>query len=58
MTESVNRIVWGRPTSSNVMKVLWALGELGLSFERIDVVKCDDRSRDPIIRGAVRPYVE
>jgi glutathione S-transferase len=33
----VNRIVWGRATSSNVMKVLWALGELGLPFERVDV---------------------
>jgi glutathione S-transferase len=33
----MQRIVWGRNTSSNVMKVLWALGELGLPFERIDV---------------------
>ncbi len=33
----MSRIVWGRPTSSNVMKVLWGLGELGLPFERIDV---------------------
>ena len=32
-----NRIVWGRATSSNVMKVLWGLGELNLPFERIDV---------------------
>ncbi len=32
-----SRIVWGRATSSNVMKVLWGLGELGLPFERIDV---------------------
>jgi glutathione S-transferase len=32
-----SRIVWGRPTSSNVMKVLWVLGELGLPFRRIDV---------------------
>jgi glutathione S-transferase len=30
-------IVWGRATSSNVMKVLWALGEMALPFERIDV---------------------
>jgi glutathione S-transferase len=37
MTDSPNRIVWGRATSSNVMKVLWGLGELGLPFERIDV---------------------
>jgi glutathione S-transferase len=34
---SGGRIVWGRATSSNVMKVLWGLGELGLPFERIDV---------------------
>src|SRR5487761_2692010 len=33
----MRRIVWGRATSSNVMKVLWGLGELGLPFERIDV---------------------
>jgi glutathione S-transferase len=32
-----SRIVWGRGTSSNVMKVLWALGELDQPFERIDV---------------------
>jgi glutathione S-transferase len=28
--------VWGRTTSSNVMKVLWLLDELGLPYERID----------------------
>ena len=33
----MRRIVWGRATSSNVMKVLWGLGELDLPFERIDV---------------------
>ena len=33
----MKRTVWGRATSSNVMKVLWGLGELGLPFERIDV---------------------
>jgi glutathione S-transferase len=33
----MNRIVWGRATSSNVMKVLWGLGELELPFERVDV---------------------
>jgi glutathione S-transferase len=37
MSETSNRIVWGRNTSSNVMKVLWGLAELGLAFERIDV---------------------
>jgi glutathione S-transferase len=37
MGTAMTRIVWGRATSSNVMKVLWGLGELGLTFERIDV---------------------
>jgi glutathione S-transferase len=32
----MQRIVWGRVTSSNVMKVLWGLAELDLPFERID----------------------
>lgn len=31
------RIVWGRATSSNVMKVLWVLNELDLPYARIDV---------------------
>jgi glutathione S-transferase len=29
--------LWGRATSVNVQKVLWALAELGISAERIDV---------------------
>ncbi|TMA40992.1 MAG: glutathione S-transferase, partial [Deltaproteobacteria bacterium] len=29
--------VWGRSTSSNVQKVMWAIGELRLPHERIDV---------------------
>ena len=28
--------LWGQPKSINVQKVLWALDELGLSYERID----------------------
>ena len=28
--------IWGRATSSNVQKVMWAVGELGLPHERID----------------------
>jgi glutathione S-transferase len=28
--------VWGHPRSINVQKVLWALDELGLTYERID----------------------
>lgn len=29
--------VWGRRNSSNVQKVMWAIGELGLAHERVDV---------------------
>lgn len=29
--------IWGRSTSGNVQKVMWAIGELGLPYERIDV---------------------
>ena len=29
--------VWGRNTSINVQKVMWAVGELGLPHERIDI---------------------
>ena len=29
--------IWGRKTSSNVQKAMWAVGELGLPHERIDV---------------------
>ena len=29
--------IWGRNTSSNVQKAMWAVGELGLAHERIDV---------------------
>jgi glutathione S-transferase len=29
--------VWGRATSSNVQKVMWAIGELGLEHSRIDI---------------------
>jgi glutathione S-transferase len=28
--------IWGRTDSSNVQKVLWCLGELGLAYERVD----------------------
>jgi glutathione S-transferase len=28
--------IWGRKNSINVQKVMWAVGELGLSYERID----------------------
>ncbi|MBI2359649.1 MAG: glutathione S-transferase family protein [Deltaproteobacteria bacterium] len=29
--------IWGRKDSSNVQKVLWCCGELGLAFERVDI---------------------
>ena len=29
--------IWGRRDSSNVQKVLWCCGELGIDFERIDI---------------------
>jgi glutathione S-transferase len=29
--------VWGRKTSSNVQKVMWAIGDLALAHERVDI---------------------
>lgn len=29
--------IWGRKTSSNVQKVMWAVGELQLAHERVDI---------------------
>ena len=29
--------IWGRNTSSNVQKAMWAVGEMGLAHERIDI---------------------
>ncbi|MFL5197404.1 MAG: glutathione S-transferase N-terminal domain-containing protein, partial [Microvirga sp.] len=29
--------IWGRNTSINVQKVMWAIGELGVPYERIDI---------------------
>ena len=47
----MRRIVWGRATSSNVMKVLWGLGELDLPFERIDVGGAFGKTDTPEYRG-------
>ncbi len=33
----MRRVLWGRSTSSNVMKVIWLLEELQLPYERVDV---------------------
>jgi glutathione S-transferase len=39
--------VWGRKTSANVQKVMWAVGELGLACERIDIGGPFGKNRDP-----------
>jgi glutathione S-transferase len=39
--------VWGRKTSSNVQKVMWAIGEIGLPHERIDVGGPFGKNREP-----------
>jgi glutathione S-transferase len=41
------RTLWGRSNSSNVMKVIWLLEELGLPYERIDVGGPFGRTRTP-----------
>ena len=39
--------IWGRNTSVNVQKVMWALGELGLPHERIDVGGTFGKNNEP-----------
>jgi len=39
--------VWGRNTSSNVQKVTWALDEMNVPFERIDVGGAFGKTKDP-----------
>src|SRR5215217_3432280 len=39
--------IWGRNTSSNVQKVIWALAEMKLPFERIDVGGAYGKTKDP-----------
>lgn len=39
--------IWGRATSSNVMKLLWLCEELGLGFERVDVGGPFGGTREP-----------
>lgn len=39
--------IWGRKTSSNVQKVLWCCGELGLAFERVDLGGPFGGNREP-----------
>ena len=39
--------IWGRNTSSNVQKAMWAVGELGLEHTRIDVGGAFGQNREP-----------
>ena len=39
--------VWGRNTSSNVQKAMWAIGELGLENERFDIGGNFGKNREP-----------
>jgi glutathione S-transferase len=39
--------IWGRNTSSNVQKVIWALSEMQVPFERIDVGGAYGKTKDP-----------
>jgi glutathione S-transferase len=39
--------IWGRNTSSNVQKAMWAVGELGLEHNRIDVGGAFGKNREP-----------
>lgn len=39
--------VWGRNTSSNVQKAMWAVGELKLEYTRIDVGGAFGKNKEP-----------
>jgi glutathione S-transferase len=39
--------IWGRNTSSNVQKAMWAIGEIGLPHERIDIGGAFGQNREP-----------
>jgi len=39
--------IWGRNTSSNVQKVMWTIGELGLACERVDIGGPFGGNREP-----------
>ena len=39
--------IWGRNTSINVQKVMWAIGELNLPHERIDVGGAFGQNQEP-----------
>ena len=39
--------IWGRNTSSNVQKVMWAIGEMGLPHERIEIGGPFGKNKEP-----------
>jgi glutathione S-transferase len=39
--------IWGRNTSSNVQKVMWAIGEMDLPHQRIDVGGAFGKNKEP-----------
>jgi glutathione S-transferase len=39
--------IWGRKTSSNVQKAMWAVGELNLEHQRIDVGGAFGKNKEP-----------
>jgi glutathione S-transferase len=39
--------IWGRNNSINVQKVMWAVGELGLPHERIDIGGAFGKNKEP-----------
>jgi glutathione S-transferase len=39
--------IWGRNTSSNVQKAMWAVGELGLAHTRIDIGGAFGMNKEP-----------
>jgi glutathione S-transferase len=43
--------LWGRATSTNVQKVIWACGELGLAYKRIDIGGPFGGNDDPAYRA-------
>jgi glutathione S-transferase len=39
--------IWGRSNSSNVQKVMWVVGEIGIAHERIDIGGAFGKNREP-----------
>jgi glutathione S-transferase len=39
--------IWGRNTSSNVQKAMWAVGEIGLAYQRIDIGGPFGKNKEP-----------